>query len=228
MIFPKGEMTANRTPHNEFEQANPGLKAEDCISVAWVVSPDGKVRGRENVNYWGCYYLNPDLSDEKLDRILALADYISSDEGGPVAKLGVPGKDFKVENGEYIITRETDADGNPLPMETYYPSSEFFAYFINPQYKLKDTADPHAIKLHEELDAAKRKYELDLLWNDADRTSYTADDYVKFNAAYEVNNLFAEIVVSNEDVETAWQRKRAEIQAAAQSVVDNMNAALVK
>ena len=228
IIFPRGEFTAIRKLNTEFGKANPGLKATDCIDVCWIVSPDGKVHGREESNFYGGYYFNPDMSDEKFAKVLELADYVSSEEGGPQIKLGVPDKDFKIENGEYIITREKTEDGNFVDVATLYPSYGFFAYFINPQYKVQIESDPYATTLQNDLLKAKKEYELSLLNRDVVRDCYSAEDYNKFRATYDVNNMFAELVVSDEDIETAWAKKKDEFRATAESIAANMNEALLK
>ena len=228
VIFPRAEESALRKLNTEFEQANPGLKAEDCIGVCWVLSPDGKVHGREAGNYYGAYYFNPDISDEKMAKILELADYISSPEGGPQVRLGLPGIDYIEENGEYKIIREKNENGGYNALKEKYPSYEFFRNFLNPQYTHTTVIDRHARESMVNLLNAKREHELSLLDWDDKRDSYTAEDYVRFNASYEVNSMFAEVVVSEGDPAKIWEKKRKEIEKAAKPVVENMNASLVK
>ena len=225
IIFPRAEVSAVRSLNAEFAKANPGMNPEDCIGVCWVKSPDGKVHGREASNYYGAYYINPDISDEKLDRILALADYISSPEGGPQVRLGVPGVDYSEE--DYSILREKNESGVYDTLDKKYPSYEFFRNFLNPLYNQTIETDVYARECMDNLTNEKRKHELSLLDWDDKRDAYAADDYVKFNAAYEVNAMFAEIVVSDGDIEKNWSKKRAEIKEAAKSVIKNMNEALL-
>ncbi len=228
VIFPKANVSALRALNADFEKANPGLKAEDCIDVCWVLSPDGKIHGREASNYYRGYYFNPEISDEKMDRLLALADYIASEEGGPQISLGVPDVDYVVENGEYKVIREKNASGTYDSLDKLYPSYSFFRMFINPNYSLSFESDPYALMCADTLVAEKRKHELSILdWDDA-RDAYTADDYVKFRAAYDVNSLFAELIVEEGDIEENWAKKKAEFEATAKSVADNMNKALLQ
>ncbi len=224
VIFPQNSGVAF---YDKFEKANPGLKAEDCIGTCWVLSPDGKIHGREQTNAFGVYYFSPEISDEKLERLLALADYVSSKEGGPQVRLGVPGKDYKEENGEYINLREKDASGKMPDLSTLYPSYNFFQAFLNPQFKSTGTRTGHAKNEHDNLMAAKTSYPLDLVKTDRERDAYAADDYARFVATYEVNNLFAELITAEGNIEELWAAKRSEIAAAAESVVANMNAALL-
>ncbi len=228
VIFPKASVAALRTLKTEFAKANPELNAEDCIDVCWVLSPDGKVHGREASNYYRGYYFNPEISDAKLDRILSLADYVSSEEGGPQVRLGVPDVDYVVENGEYKVIREKNSSGAYDTLDKKYPSYDFFRMFINPNYTLNFDVDPYARTKADTLTEEKRKHELSLLdWDDA-RDAYSAEDYVKFKAAYDVNVMLAEIVVAEGDIEENWNKKKAEFEEKAKEVADNMNKALLQ
>ena len=228
VIFPRAEVSGLRALNTEFEKANPGLKASECIDVCWIKSPDGKIHGREASNYWGVYYLNPDMSDEKLDRIMALADYISSEEGGPQIRLGLEGVDYKKENGKYVNIRPKDENGSIESLDKKYPSNEFFRLFLNPLYMNEVTeTDPYARERMDTLVEEKLKNDIAVLSWDAERDAYVADDYVKFNAAYDVNSMFAEIVVADGDPEENWLKKRAEFEDAAKSVADKMNKELL-
>lgn len=227
-IFPRSEVSAYRTLRNDFEKANPGMNADDAIGICWVKSPDGKVHGREASNYYGAYYFNPELSDEKMERILALADYISSPEGGPQIRLGVPDVDYKVENGEYVVTREKNENGVIPVLSEKYPSYEFFKNFINPLWSNSTPTDPYAKEESDNLRAAKLSNELSLMDWDVARGCYVADDYAKFGASYEVNGLLAEIVIEDGDVEKKWAEKCKTFEKEAKSVAKNMNKALLK
>lgn len=226
IIFPKAETSGLRNLKADFAKANPGINPDDAVGVCWIISPDGKVHGRESANYYKGFYFNPDISDEKFAKILELADYVSSKEGGPQIRLGVPGVDY---NENYEILREKNESGVWDSLDKKYPSFAFFKSFINPQYnQLDNDVDPQARVEFKALENAKRNSDLALHKIDFTRDSYLAEDYVKFNAAYEVNSMFAEIIVSDGDVGKLWEAKRAEIAKAAKSVEENMNKALLK
>lgn len=228
VIFPKAEVSALRELNAAFTKANSGLSAEDSIGVCWLLSPDGKVHGREAGNFYGAYYFSPKMSDEKFEKVLSLADYVSSKEGGPQVRLGVPDVDYKKEGDDYEILREKNTSGTYDSLDKKYPSYEFFRNFLNPQYSHTVETDPYARACMDNLTAEKLKHDLSLLDWDVERDAYVSDDYVKFNAAYEVNVMFAEVVVSEGDVEATWNQKRAEIETAAKGVLENMNQKLAK
>ncbi len=225
VIFPKADTSAQRVLKADFAKANPGIDPDEAIGVCWILSPDGKVHGRRTGNYNGIYYFNPDIPDAKFAKILELADYVSSPEGGPQVRLGVPGVDYD-EN--YNNIREKNQAGTWDVLNEKYPSNLFFRNFLNPQYSQTTDLDPKARAEATALREAKLSNELSLLSWDVERDSYVADDYVKFNAAYEVNAMFAEIIASEGDVAKLWEAKRAEIAKAAKSVEENMNKALLK
>ncbi len=228
IIFPKAEVSALRTLSRNFEKANPGKLAQDCIDVCWVKSPDGTIAGSESHNYFGLYYINPDISDEKLEKILELADYVSSKEGGPQIRLGLPGVDYEKSGDEYTIIREKNEGGTYDDLKNKYPSYDFFRMFLNPCYSLTIDIDPYARECMNKLTEAKRAGVLNLYEWDDDLKSYTAEDYVKFNAAYEPNSMFAGVITLNGDVEKNWLKKRAEFEDDLNSVLKNMNKALTK
>lgn len=229
IIFPRSPVYYFRTLYSDFEKANPGLKGDECLAACWLRSPDGKVHVRQNSNGGNCGWLfNPNISDEKLERLLELMDYCSSPEGGPQVRLGVPNVDYKYENGEYIITREKNASGNYDSLDNLYPSYDCFRYMGNPHFDLTIDPNPYAKGEDDALLNAIRKEELSLMAWDVDRDSYVSDEMTKFKAAYDVNNMFAEIVVSNGDVEKLWEAKRKEISTDAKKIADDMNKTLLK
>lgn len=226
-IFPRANLHYLKTLCSEFEKANPGKKAEDCISVCWLRSPDGTVHGWESANYYGAYYFSPEISDEKMERLLAMADYISSEEGGPQVRLGVPGVDYKKEGDEYIVLREPDANGNLEDLKEKYPSYTFFRQFLNPFFDHTVDTNPYAKSERDAMMKAKRAETLSLRKWDADADFYTADDYVTFNAANDVNGMLADAIVADGDPVEIWKKKIATIEKKAKQVEANMNQALL-
>ena len=220
IIFPKAEVSALRQLRADFAKANPNVDVDEAIGVCWIKSPDGKVHGRESGNHNKIWYFNPEISDEKLDKILQIADYVSSPEGGKQIKLGVPGVDFDKDYNQI-------SDLANMNIADRYPSYTFFSTFLNPQYSLPNKADPYASEEFLKVTEAKKKNELSLLKWDAKRDFYVAEDYIKFNATYEVNSMFAELVVTEGDPKKLWEKKRKEMAKDAKSVADNMNKALL-
>jgi len=229
IIYPRSTTSTFRQLYSDFEKANPGLKGSDCLGVCWLRSPDGKVHVRQIGNGGGYGWLfNPNISDEKLDAILKLMDYCSSPDGGPQVKLGVPGVDYKYENGEYTITRKKNADGSYDTLNKLYPSYDCFKYMGNTHFMLSNDTNPYVSGEDKALIAAVRAEDLSLLTWDSYRDYYVSDELTKFNATYEVNNLFADVIVADGDVEKLWEEKRAKIAKDAKKIAADMNKKMEK
>ncbi len=226
-IFPRANVSQLRTLCSDFEKSNPGKKAEDCIGVCWLRSPDGTVHGWESSNYYGAYYFNPELSDEKMARLLKLADYVSSEEGSPQIKLGIPGVDYKKEGDEYINLREPNADGKLESLDKKYPSYKFFSYFLHAFYDHSVDTNPYAMNEFVTLRKAKLAEPLSIRRVDVAGENYVADDFVTFNAANDVNGMLADAIVSDGDPVEIWKKKISGIEENAKKVAANMNQALL-
>jgi hypothetical protein len=60
--------------------------------------------------HWSESYINADVPDEKLERILAFMDWQMSQEGINTIMFGFEGTDWRMENGEIIQMTDIDPD----------------------------------------------------------------------------------------------------------------------
>lgn len=227
VIYPRGNVSQLRRLFADFEKANPGKKAEDCIGVCWMRSPDGKVHGWESANFNGVQYFNPELSDEKMAKLLELANYVSSEEGGPQVTLGIPDVDYKKEGDEYVVLREPNANGTLEAINKKYPSQKFFSYFLKTFYDHSVDTNPYAMDEFLNLRKAKLAEPLSLRALDPVGDNYAAEDFVDFWAANDVNQMLADAIVSSDDPVEAWKKQVSKIEERAKSVAANMNQALL-
>jgi putative aldouronate transport system substrate-binding protein len=93
----------NWTYEDAFKAANPGVSAEEAIGLIdmWP-SGDGKRYYFRETPYWSETMFRGDMSDEKMDRILSLLDYMYTEEYKMLGQMGIENVDYKIENGEYI------------------------------------------------------------------------------------------------------------------------------
>jgi len=227
VIYPRGNVAQLRTLCADFEKSNPGKKAEDCIGVCWLRSPDGTVHGWETTNFGGVYYFNPEISDEKMAKFLELANYVSSREGGPQVTLGIPDVDYKKEGDEYVVLREPDANGNLEAINKKYPSQKFFSYFLKTLYDQPVDTNPYAMDEFMNLRKAKLAEPLSLRELDLAGVNYAAEDFVDFWAANDVNQMLADAIITDGDPVEIWKNKISKIEDRAKSVAANMNKALL-
>jgi putative aldouronate transport system substrate-binding protein len=93
-----------------FKSGNPGVSAKDAIGLIrmWPNPRDGKRYYFSETPYWSEAMFRGDTSDEKMERILSMLDYMYSDEYQRKKWLGVENVDYKFENGNYLSLLPAD------------------------------------------------------------------------------------------------------------------------
>lgn len=119
-----------------------GVSFWDAATVLVLTDNEGICHGDPNVNFWACNILNPDMDDEKLDRILTLWDYSCTDEGQLEIRLGLKGIDWDFDESGNPVSFLTDTEfGNvenkytatrPIYSSMVSQGADF--NFINPAY----------------------------------------------------------------------------------------------
>lgn len=107
----------------KYEKANPGKKWGDVVKILKPLKnyKDGKYYRTLSDISWSETYINAKCDQKKVDRILRLLDYALTDEGYNLLHFGIDGKDFKVENGEVVLTPQKDSSGKEIATDTLYP-----------------------------------------------------------------------------------------------------------
>ncbi len=90
------------------------------VCKVWKVpaSPDGKRYSATSLTFWSEAYISAKVSDEKAQRILALADYMLSDEGMHYSS-GILNVDYTLDANGKAIPTDPNAD-----MAKKYPTSQ--------------------------------------------------------------------------------------------------------
>jgi putative aldouronate transport system substrate-binding protein len=93
-----------------FKKANPGKGTGELIGLIdmWPNPRDGKRYYFSETPYWSESMFRGDMNDEKMDRVLAMLDYMYSDEYKTKVIMGIEGLDYKKENGAYISLLPAD------------------------------------------------------------------------------------------------------------------------
>lgn len=215
---------------NKFQQANPDLDAEEALGIFWIKSPDGKVHGRENNNYWMTWYFGPQLEGEKQHRVLSMFDYIKSKDGFKEFRLGAEGIDYKKNNGEYeLLTWNAQDNGSYTTTNSYN-----FASLLNLMSAEEHADAPFIIYSDDtrEKTSALRKAKLaektDLYIIDYDVRFFTGERYRNFMSQIDVNTMMAEVVVSKGDIEKEWNKKLDGIKGMLEPALKELNENLLE
>ncbi|WP_314586002.1 extracellular solute-binding protein [Paenibacillus terrigena] len=103
---------------------NPNQDFYDAVKILHLwPSEDGNRYFYVAPTYWTESYFSAKVSDEKMDRILQLYDYLLSPEGKKLMQYGIKGKDYVESSDQIVITRPREASGQPVSIQKLYPST---------------------------------------------------------------------------------------------------------
>lgn len=224
-MFFDGASAANVNERlNAFGRANPDLNATEVIGLVTVVGPNGKYHGTPDIlNYWAGLLFNPDISDEKMDRILSILDYSCTEEGQRLINCGIEGKDFVIKDGELEITREKDANGNFITIADLYPSYNFFFTkgVLPDDWSARDPSLPAAAREQAVNMFQVKELNMDLVEPDYDITLFDGEKKLKF--PLRIDDILTNIVLSKNSVDNDWNAFLTENKTVIDEVVDEIN-----
>ena len=205
----------------QFAEANPGMDPFECIAIAAVTDNDGIYHAQEVTNYWASSIFNADISDEKMDRILSIFDYIATEEGQYLVYLGVEGEDYTKNGDAYEI--KTDADGNT-------PTSQMKNYFwtkpiLPDDWALHDPTIPED-KRNVVLDVFRAKEaNMSISRMDYDYTFLSTPE--KSNFTVNSGDAMTQVLLSSGDLAQEWNKWIESVLPKVQPVLDEVNQALL-
>jgi putative aldouronate transport system substrate-binding protein len=142
--------------YNRFQESV-GLDPFENIAEFIELDEEGNYVEEGNFNNWSVLYFSPGMSDKKFDRLLQIIDYVGSEEGQNLLRLGFEGKDYTKNGDEYVLNRPLDNNGNPLEIFAIYP---FTRLWYHPPITLDDfiSVDPSKPKKYQDISST--------MWND--------------------------------------------------------------
>lgn len=102
---------------------------EECVDVLPIFPADDGVRYSNSSNvFWSESYISSTADDTKVERILALFEFLLSDQGQEMCRYGLEGVDYrKLEDGSRICLLETGDQSLTTVLQKKYPSFTMFA-----------------------------------------------------------------------------------------------------
>ncbi len=221
-----GHYTEYRT---EFTKANPDLDAYKVLGSFVVAGPDGKVNTNQISEYWSASLYSKKMSDEALDRVMAMADWLAGEEGSKWAFYGIEGKDWE-QNGDKVEIK-WDEDENGVYKALDYGNAIWIRQFAlaggdqdfaNPSVPKQDVDDWK--KFAEDKGSIANiipiNYELQFL---------NTPQKSKFGAyPQEIADQIVKLVVSSKDIEADWNTWIKGMMPKVNSILDEINGELVK
>ncbi|HHV95013.1 MAG TPA: ABC transporter substrate-binding protein [Clostridiaceae bacterium] len=196
---------------------------EDLAHTAVILGEDGKFHAQEVTNFWTSIIFSPKIEEEKFERIMDLYDYVCSDEGQLIVRLGFEGKDYTVNpDGSYnvlIPEGKTLTDiypsHHPLYQNMMILSDDFT--MVSPLYpkKYRDRSwELYQIKARYGKDTIKR-----IDWNVYFHDSPSSR---KVNFDYEME--YAQLILMEGDIKDNWEKWKAEKAPLINPVLEELNA----
>lgn len=90
-------------------------------------APDGNRYSNLSNPFWSESLFSSKVSQEKMERILALYDFLLSPEGNNLIKYGIPGTDYVLEHGVYTSLLPLEGESVGHALREKYPSLELFS-----------------------------------------------------------------------------------------------------
>lgn len=216
MLYGSGPAFTLQTNVEQYIANTEGGQAED-IGFAHIVCDDGSSYINGVGNSWTCNLFSPECSEENMHRILAIMDWVSSEEGQISTQVGIPGVDWQyAEDGETIqVINQPEYNSIKVLYLLGYCGDDFaFAPVEN------GTTEEQYIETVKELYALK-----------ADGTVFISDpNYNNFQSEsmdnYSVDRVSkaCEIAYGEEDIDTAWDAYVEEQRALWEPLLNDLNA----
>ncbi len=190
----------------------------DVVRPMYVTAPNGKLWGQTAVDYWSVSLFNKNLSDDEMDRILQIYDWMLSPEGVEMGYYGVEGKDYTMQDGKHVLTNENAVN----PLYDLASVDENFNYE-------NDSVDERAREMSRSIlerlsgdEAELREYNYELYF-------FSAPNKDKYGLFYEEGKeKIKELVVNSDDIEADWSAWKDTVRDKVNLVLEELNSQLLK
>lgn len=103
---------------NSFKKNQKNVNLEDGTALMKIKGPDGKYALEGTENWFSMTMFNYDISENKMNKILDIIEYLLTEEGTRLAIYGKEGYDYNIVDGEVVLTEqgwEKGSDGQYGP-----------------------------------------------------------------------------------------------------------------
>ena len=203
---------------------------DDATAIMKVKGPDGKYALEGTDNWFAATFFAGGISDQKMEKLLDIMDWLISDEGTMMAVYGIEGYDYTIENGQVVLSElgwEKDSEGKYIEK---YNGAKYLRYMVTLGYDLYSydpLVDRDAYDIltawSAEMDASFRNGNLRILVEDA-RVKWLTTFYKAENSGKmldEANSTVMQYVYNKQITNindyknifrsTTWQRVLSEI-----------------
>lgn len=184
------------------EKALPGIDIDEAVGVMKLKSPDGTYFNKEIDEWWGATCFRSDIDEEKMDRFLAMQDWLNSEEGLTFRIYGIEGEDYTKNGKDFEMLWSKNEDGGLV--SPYEPESDrilnMFQLTESDNYTLPTVPDSAKGLMKAVLDSFDVT-DPTVKINDRALKTFSAPNKDKYNIAEETRTKVIELIISSDDIE---------------------------
>ena len=207
---------------------------DDATAIMRIKGPDGKFALEGTENWFSMTLFNYDISDEKMEKILDIIDYLLTEEGTRFAIYGKEGYDYNIVDGEVVLTEKGWEKGSDGQYAQKINGAKFLRYMASLGNETK-SFDPYTDmdaykvlnKWSDEMKQAKADGLLRVVKEPADidwMSTPTKNDKTE-SILYDANNFALKYAFSKLDSIEAYKAEFAKIPAW-ERILNEINAKL--
>jgi len=139
-----GSLSAVESMGKRVAEANPGIDPIKAVTILPnYMSDDGNRYDWEGMNWWAATVFPANISDEKLERILYILDWMATEEGLTFSYRGIEGEHYVKEGDEYVSLLGEKEDGTPLWAKDKYRCAPFRSAIVYGQLTFVNKESPY-------------------------------------------------------------------------------------
>jgi putative aldouronate transport system substrate-binding protein len=229
-IFTNGWIEFVYRYYNRFQDIT-GIDPFESIQEATLTNTTGNYEHYEELNFFSGIVFNPKLDDAKLDRLLKFINFVVSDEGQDLARMGIEGNDYTKSGDTITITRAKDANGNFEEIYNIYPFTGTLSHMLICADNFSSQSPAIPKKYRDVVDtmyATKQKIGIDVgTVKDFNFELYFFDgpNYLKFNTGNTTNigNEMVRIAMMDGDLKTNYEKWLRDMHVMVDPVLKELN-----
>ena len=206
---------------------------EDCVDVLPIFpAPDGITYSNSSSLFWSESFISSSVPPEKLERILALYDFLLSEEGLRLSKFGLKGIDYDIdEKGDLVCLLDTSENSMSSQLKAKYPSIELFGSLATWGGTFADFV-PGDMNYHLcDRNCVNLAYK-DLMWNKENASMLTRPERFLITpkepsevfSTGKAFSAFIRCIVGSDDALAMWEESVRQMQAAGlEEYIDRQN-----
>lgn len=211
----------NRTEADGKNKLDDEVRSEyDVYGIGSIEAEDGNVYAEGIYSYWLMHTFSPECDEATMERILDMMDWYCTPEGQASERCGIPGQDFSIDENNAITMLNEDIVSGDYKVSPsrffnvwgYCGDDLAYAEGISGRHKAdqQNVLENYAVKMS------------GIIFETDDKVTSLTTDAMK-NYSCDINAVVAEIVSTNQDVESALADYIENNKGLWQPVLDDLN-----